>query len=53
MKPSPAPNVTGSSDAERMSNALRMVLTVPKEAILKAEAELKQERKKKLKKRPA
>jgi len=35
MKPQPAPEVPGNTDAERMSNALRMVLTVPKEAILR------------------
>jgi hypothetical protein len=35
MKPEPAPNVPGDTEAERMSNALGMVLSVPKEAILK------------------
>jgi hypothetical protein len=51
MKPEPAPSVPGNTDAERMSNALRMVLTVPKEAILKAEAKLKRAKEKKRKKR--
>ncbi|HXP83778.1 MAG TPA: hypothetical protein VN841_03625 [Bryobacteraceae bacterium] len=37
----PAPNVPGSTDAERMSNALRMVLTVSKAELLKKEARLK------------
>jgi hypothetical protein len=41
MKPLPAPSVPGSTDAERMSNALRMVLTVPKAALLKKEAQIK------------
>jgi hypothetical protein len=41
MKPLPAPNVPGHTEAERMSNALRMVLSVPKETILNAEAKLK------------
>ena len=41
MKPLPAPNVPGNTDAERMSNALRMVLRVPKEALLKEEARIK------------
>ncbi len=30
MKPEPAPSVPGNTEAERMSNALRMVLTVPR-----------------------
>src|SRR5580658_1039222 len=34
MKPAPAPKVPGTTDAERMSNALRMVLTVPKQGQL-------------------
>ena len=42
MKPAPAPSVPGSTEAERMSNALRMVLTVPKAALLKKEAQIKQ-----------
>jgi hypothetical protein len=42
---------THRSEAERMSNALRMVLAVPKEAILKAEAKLKKAKKRKRKKR--
>jgi hypothetical protein len=41
MKPLPAPHVPGNTDAERMSNALRMVLTVPKAALMKKEASIK------------
>jgi hypothetical protein len=41
MKPLPVPNVPGNTDAERMSNALRMVLTVSKADLLKEEARLK------------
>jgi hypothetical protein len=41
MKPLSAPNVPGNTEAERMSNALRMVLTVPKQALLKREAKEK------------
>jgi hypothetical protein len=41
MKPLPAPPVPGNTEAERMSNALKMVLTVPKTALLKEEARLK------------
>ncbi len=48
MKPLPAPNVPGDTDAERMSNAFRAVLSVSKEELLKKEAALK----KKPKKRP-
>jgi hypothetical protein len=47
MKPLPAPHVPGNTDAERMSNALRMVLAVPKETILKQEAKEKRAREKK------
>jgi hypothetical protein len=41
MKPLSAPRVPGNTDAERMDNALRMFLSVPKEAFLKAEAKEK------------
>jgi hypothetical protein len=44
MKPAPAPNVPGNTDAERMSNALTKVLTVSKEDLLKAEAKWKRAR---------
>jgi hypothetical protein len=44
MKPLPAPNVPGNTDAERMSNALRKVLTVSKEDLLKEEAKWKRAR---------
>jgi hypothetical protein len=41
MKPAPAPHVPGDTEAQRMSNALRMVLTVSKSDLLKKEARLK------------
>jgi hypothetical protein len=41
MKPEPAPHVPGNTEAERMSNALRMVLKVSKADLLKEEARLK------------
>jgi hypothetical protein len=44
MKPAPAPNVPGNTDAERMSNALTKVLAVSKEDLLKAEAKWKRAR---------
>jgi hypothetical protein len=54
MKPLPAPNVPGNTDAERMSNALSKVLTVSKADLLKAEANWKRARarKKRTNKRP-
>ena len=35
MKPLPAPNVPGDTEAERMDNAVKRLLAVPKEAYLK------------------
>jgi hypothetical protein len=50
----PAPQVPGATEAERMSNALRMVLTISKEDLLKKEARLKRaSEKKRAKKKPA
>jgi hypothetical protein len=46
-KSKPAPHVPGNTEAERMDNALRMVLSVPKEQLLKAEAREKRVREKK------
>jgi hypothetical protein len=40
-QPLQAPNVPGNTPAERMSNALRMVLCVPKPDLLKQEARVK------------
>ena len=37
-KPLPAPNVPGSTDAERFDYALRKILTVSKTELLKEEA---------------
>jgi hypothetical protein len=51
-KPLPAPNVPGNTEAERMSNALRAVLTVPKKDLLKKEARLKRANEKKRAKKP-
>ncbi len=39
----PAPTVPGNTPAERMSNALRMVLTVSKADLLKREARVKRD----------
>ena len=51
MKPLAAPNIPGKTDAERMSNALRMVLTVSKAELLKKEARVKRANDKKRAKR--
>jgi hypothetical protein len=47
MKPLPLPDIPGSTPAERMSNALRTVLKVPKETILRAEAREQRKRERK------
>jgi hypothetical protein len=49
MKPLPAPHVPGKTEFQRFDNAMRRVLTVSKEELLKREAEEKKqsERKKK------
>jgi hypothetical protein len=41
MKRLPAPHVPGNTEAERMSNALRMVLRVSKPDLLKKESRVK------------
>jgi len=44
MKPAPAPNVPGNTEAERMDNAVRKLFTVSKEDYLKEESRLKRRR---------
>ncbi len=51
MKPSPAPEVPGNTDWERLSNAVTKVFTVSKEELLKEEERLKKLRAKKAKKK--
>lgn len=56
MKPLPAPNVPGETEAERMDNAVRMMFRVSKDELLKREAAWKrtQARKKRARaKKPA
>src|ERR1022692_445618 len=55
MKPLPAPEVPGNTEAERMDNAVRKLFTVSKEAYLREEDRLKKrrERKKRAKKADA
>jgi hypothetical protein len=54
MKPQPPPHVPGNTDAERFDNAVRKMLSVSKEALLKVEAKWKraQGRKKRAKNAP-
>jgi hypothetical protein len=56
MKPEPAPKVPGETPWERLDNAVRAVLTVPADKVLKEEAKLKRQRaskRKRTKKQPA
>ena len=41
MKPQPAPNVPGKTDSERFSNAVKMILAVPAEAVTKEKKRMK------------
>jgi len=47
MKPLPAPNVPGKTEFERFDNAVRQVLTVSKDELLKREARTNGAREKK------
>ncbi|HEY4904048.1 MAG TPA: hypothetical protein VIH89_11290 [Candidatus Sulfotelmatobacter sp.] len=47
MKPLPAPHVPGNTDFQRFDNAMRRVLTVSKEEIVKREQAEKNEREEK------
>jgi hypothetical protein len=38
MKPLPAPHVPGKTEFERFDNAVRQILSVPKEELLRREA---------------
>ena len=51
MKPLPAPEVPGKTEFQRFDNAVRQVLTVSKEELLRRE-EADRERKDKKKRRP-
>jgi hypothetical protein len=50
MKPLPAPNVPGKTEYERFENALRRVLAVSKEELLRREAQEKRGHKRRSKK---
>jgi hypothetical protein len=47
MKPLPSPNVPGKTEFERFDNAVRQVLSVSKEELLKREQREKQTRERK------
>jgi hypothetical protein len=49
MKPLPAPNVPGKTEFERFDNAVRQVLTVSKEDLLKMEERERRKKKQRLK----
>jgi hypothetical protein len=51
MKPLPAPQIPGKTEFERFDNAMRQVLSVSKEELLKREAREKQRREKAKQKR--
>jgi hypothetical protein len=52
MKPLPAPHVPGNTEFERFDNAMRRILSVSKEELLKREAQEKRKKeRKKTKKR--
>ena len=54
MKPLPAPDVPGDSEAERMDNAVRKFLSVSKDDLLKEEKKWKRSKaRKKLAKKPS
>jgi hypothetical protein len=50
MKPLPAPNIPGKTEFERFDNAVRQVLSVPKEALLRQESREKRTRERKKRK---
>ena len=48
MNPLPAPKIPGKTEFERFDNAVRQVLSVPKEQLLKQEAREKRTRDRKI-----
>jgi hypothetical protein len=49
MKRTPAPEIPGETPWEKMSNGLKAILKVPKEAVTKQEAKEKRKKEKRLK----
>lgn len=52
MKPLPAPNVLGKTDFERFDNAVRRVLSVSKDELLKREQREQDKKEREEKRRP-
>jgi hypothetical protein len=52
MKPLPAPHVPGKTDFQRFDNAVRQVLTVSKDELLKREQREQHQKEREEKKRP-
>ncbi len=52
MKPLPSPHIPGKTEFERFDNSVRQILSVPKEGVLRREAQEKKttERKRRAKK---
>lgn len=48
MKPLPAPNVPGNTEAEKFNNAVRKIFSVSKDELLKREVEWKRQRDEKI-----
>jgi hypothetical protein len=52
MKPPPAPDVPGKTEFERFDNAVRQILSVSKDELMKREAQEKKARKRKRQPKP-
>jgi hypothetical protein len=52
MKPLPAPNIPGKTEFERFDNAMRQVLSVSKEELLKREQRVHHTKEREEKRRP-
>jgi len=53
MKPAPAPNIPGKTEAERFDHAVRAMFKVSKTDLLKAEAKVKRAKQQKAEKKPS
>jgi len=53
MKPQPAPNVPGKTEAQRFDNAFRAMFRVSKDDVLKEEAKQKRAKERKAEKKPS
>jgi hypothetical protein len=53
VKPAPAPNVPGKTEAERFDHAVRAMFSVSKTDLVKAEAKAKRAKQRKTEKKPS